>query len=86
VKDSVLTFVLYGEGRDEPCRLESEVVERIPYRNLCEDGTEATDTATLLSPGREGVRSRLYRIQNGKRYLIRENVYAKKDAIYKKVA
>ena len=86
VKDGVLTFVLYGEGRDEPCRLESEVVERIPYRNLCEDGTEATDTATLLSPGREGVRSRLYRIQNGKRYLIRENVYAKKDAIYKKVA
>ena len=86
VKNSVLTFALYGEDRGSPCRLESEVVERIPFRNLCEDGTEATDTATLLSPGREGVKSRLYRISGGKRTLIRENYYASKDAIYKKVA
>ncbi len=86
VKNSVLTFALYGEDRGSPCRLESEVVERIPFRNLCEDGTEATDTATLLSPGREGIKSRLYRISGATRTLIRENYYAGKDAIYKKVA
>ena len=87
VKGSTLTFALFGEERGEPCHLESEVTERLPYRNLYEDGSEATDpAATLLSPGREGIKSRLYRVQEGKRTLLRENHYAKKDAIYKRVA
>ena len=87
VKDDRLTFVLFGEAPSTPCRLESEVTERIPFRNLYEDGSEVTDQAApLLSPGREGVKSRLYLIKNGARTLIRENTYAPKDAVYKKIA
>lgn len=87
VRDDNLTFVLYGEDRGAPCRLESEIAERIPFRNLYEDGSEVTDLAALLlSPGREGVKSRLYLLQDGKRTLIRENYYAGKNAVYKKVA
>lgn len=85
-KGSTLTFVLYGERTSAPCALESEIVTRIPYRALYPDGTEVIDpaAATLLSPGREGIKSRLYRITNGKRILIRENYYAGKDALYQK--
>ena len=87
IKDSTLTFVLFGERRGEPCRLESEVTERIPYRNVYEDGTEATpEGALLLSPGREGIKSRLYLIRGATRTLIRENYYAGKNAVYKKAA
>ena len=87
-KGSTLTFVLYGEKTAEPCALESEIVTRIPYRALYADGTEVKDVtaATLLSPGREGIKSRLYRISGGKRTLIRENYYAGKNAVYQKAA
>ena len=86
VKGGGLTFVLYGERRGSPCRLESEVTRRIPFRRVYEDGSEVTDdSALLLSPGREGVKSRLYLVRDGKRTLIRENTYAPKNAVYKKV-
>ena len=88
VKGSTLTFVLYGEKTGGACTLQSEITERIPFRALYADGTAVTDlgAATLLSPGREGIKSRLYRIADGKRTLIRENYYAGKDAVYQKVA
>lgn len=86
VKGSSLTFALFGEERGEPCHLESEVTERLPYRNLYEDGSEAIADGVLLSPGREGIKSRLYLIRGATRRLIRENYYAKKDAVYKKAA
>ena len=88
VKGNTLTFVLYGEQTAEKSTLESEIIERIPYRALFADGTEVTDpaAATLLSPGREGIKSRLYRVTNGKRTLIRENYYMGKDAIYQTAA
>ena len=88
LKGSTLTFVLYGERTAEPCTLESEITERIPYRALYADGTEVANpaAATLLSPGREGIKSRLYRVTGGKRTLIRENFYVGKDAVYKNIA
>ncbi len=87
VKGSTLTFVLYGQKKGVPCHLESEVVKHIPFRNLYEDGTEVKDptAATLLSAGREGILSRLYRVRGNERTLLRENRYAAKDAIYKKL-
>ena len=88
INGNSLTFILYGEQTTEPCTLESEIVERIPFRALYADGTEVADlgAATLLSPGREGIKSRLYRITGGTRHLIRENYYAGKDAVYQKSA
>ena len=92
LSDSTLTFVLYGEKKEGTRRLESEIVERIPYQAHYEDGSPVNDpsAATLLSPGREGIRSRLYalteRPQGVTRTLIRENYYAAKDAVYQKAA
>ena len=86
IRGSSLTFVLYGERRGEPCRLESEIVERIPYSLRYEDGSVADPAAILLSPGREGIKSRLYRVSGGKKTLIRENFYSGKDAVYQKSA
>ncbi len=85
-KGSTLTFVLYGEVKTAPCTLESEVARRIPYALRYEDGSPVEDesTAILLTPGREGIKSRLYRVSGGKKTLIRENFYAGKDAVYKK--
>ena len=84
IEGSTLTVVIYGDGA--PCSLESEVTERIPFSLRYEDGSLVSDTsaATLLTPGREGIRSRLYRVREGKRTLIRENYYLAKDAVYKK--
>ena len=90
IEDSTLTFVLYGKPKGEKIRLESEIVERIPYRALYEDGSEVLDptVATLLVSGTEGIRSRLYAVKetpNGVTHtLIRENLYAKRDAIYQR--
>ena len=91
VKGSRLTFVLYGKTKDGTRRLESEVVEEIPFRALYEDGNAvASDPAgaALLTEGRTGIRSRLYLIRetNGEtsRTLIRENLYPPKDAVYRK--
>lgn len=92
IKNSTLTFVLYGERKAGRRRLESEVVEELPFRAFYEDGGIVTDgtEATLLSEGRTGLRSRLYLIfeENSKvtRTLIRENLYPQKDAIYRRVA
>ena len=87
-KGNTLTFVLYGQRTAEPCTLESEIVTRIPYRALYTDGSAVLDptAAALVTPGREGIRSRLYRISGGKKTLIRENYYAGKDAVYQKAA
>ena len=48
VKDDNLTFVLYGERRGSPCRLESEVTERIPFRNLYEVVNDGSGTKDLI--------------------------------------
>lgn len=85
-----LTFVLYGERKGEHCSLESEIVERIPFREIYEDGSlvHGNENAVLLTPGREGIRSRLYRVREKDgvltRTLIRENLYPAKDALYKR--
>ena len=86
IKGSRLTFVLYGEKRGGKTKLESELVERIPYRLRFADGSLVTDkeSAVLVDKGREGVRSRLYRVDEKGRTLIRENVYPAKDEVYEK--
>ena len=90
IKGDRLTFVLYGAQKEGTRKLESEVVEELPYQNLFENGERVEDTqsATLLCEGRTGVRSRLYLTTEykgkRKRELIRENVYPPKNAIYKK--
>ena len=91
-RGSTLTFVLYGERKEGVRRLESEVVERIPFFAVYKDGARADDltNAVLVSPGREGVASRLYLVEEKSgavtRTLIRENLYPAKNAVYKKVA
>lgn len=90
ITGSRLTFAIYGVKKEGDCALESEIVEIIPFRALYADGTLVPDptAANLLTPGREGIRSRLYLIkeQNGAstRTLIRENLYPAKDALYRK--
>lgn len=87
IKGSTLTFVLYGEKKEEEGRLESEIVEHVPYRCLYEDGSpcSAPSPDALLSSGREGIKSRLYRVRGAERTMIRENLYPPKDEIYKKM-
>ena len=89
IRQSTLTFVLFGDAKEGTRRLESEVVEEVPFRALSEEGFEITDPsdATLLSAGRTGVRSRLYLLSEkggeSTRTLLRENLYPPKDAIYR---
>ena len=88
VKNSRLTFVLYGEKKSGVRSLESEIVEHIPYRCLYENGKEADpSTDILISEGREGIKSRLYLVEEKEditRTQIRENLYPAKDALYQK--
>ena len=86
IRDCTLTFCLFGEAHAGTRQLESELVEILPYRSLYEDGStySGAEEDLLLSPGREGIRSRLYRIEGETRTLIRENRYPPKDAIYRK--
>ena len=89
LKSNTLTFVLFGERKEGKRRLESEVTEEVPFRALYEDGGVVREAAaTLLSPGRAGIRSRLYLVcEKGgitTRALIRENYYPAKDALYKR--
>ncbi|MBO4472741.1 MAG: VanW family protein [Clostridia bacterium] len=89
VKGNTLTFAIFGKPKAGNRRLESEVVEEIPFRALFAGGKQVADpaNATLVSEGRTGVRSRLYLIreENGEvvRTLIRENLYPPKDAVYR---
>ena len=90
IKGDRLTFVLYGNKKAGTRKLESEVVEELPYQCLFENGETVKDlqSATLLYEGRAGVRSRLYLTTEykgeRKREMIRENTYPPKNAIYKK--
>ena len=92
IKGSTLTFALYGEETQERYRLESELVEELPYHCRYEDGSIVPDpaAATLLTEGHSGARSRLYRLCSvdgtTTRTLIRENLYPAKDAIYRRAA
>ena len=89
IKGSTLTFVLFGARKEGTRRLESEIVEEVPFRTLSEDGAVMTNLteAILLSEGRTGVRSRLYLVEEKAgeyaRTLIRENLYPPKDAVYR---
>ena len=88
IKGSTLTFVLYGKSKGEKVRLESEIVERLPYHYADEEGKPLPQKAGVeITPGREGIKSRLYAVRsvNGKevRTLLRENLYPPKDAILK---
>ena len=86
IEEGALTFALFGERKEGSVTLQSEVTERIPCRALTEDGAPASLDAKQLSPGREGIKSRLYlvRTKNGvtTKTLVREAYYPPKNAIY----
>ena len=90
VESGELTFALFGEKKEGAFALESEVTERVPFSSLAADGSPAPPEAELLSPGREGIKSRLFllRTKNGvtTKTLVRETYYPPKNALYEKRA
>jgi len=88
VQECTLTFCVFGKKEEGEYTLRSEVLQSIPF--LCKDekGEVLRDVTgyTLISAGREGVHSVLYRTytHNGIRSvaIVRENYYPPKNALY----
>ena len=85
---SAVTFALFGAKKEGSYALQSEIVKRVPFSSVTEDASAVTTDSVLTSPGREGIRSRLYLLKtlHGEttKTLVRENYYPPKNAVYKK--
>ncbi len=86
IEGNGVTFSLFGEKKEGTFALQSEVTERIPFFSVTEGASAISEDSVLVSPGREGIKSRLYLLRtiDGKttKTLIRENYYPPKNAVW----
>ena len=73
----------YGEEK-EKIVLKNEIIEEYPHEVVYENCAPENDEVEKVKSGIDGVKSRLYLLKNGRKILLRENVYKSHPEIYAK--